>query len=60
MMRGVSETEINFNSVERIVEYCNLESEPYECANPGMQITQNITKMAYWRSSSKKNDNFIE
>jgi hypothetical protein len=30
MMRGVSETEIHFNSVERIIEYSNLESEPYD------------------------------
>jgi len=27
MMRGLSETEIHFNSVERVVEYCDLEPE---------------------------------
>jgi len=27
MMRGLSDTEIHFNSVERVVEYCELESE---------------------------------
>ena len=27
MMRGISETEIHFNSVERIVQYCELERE---------------------------------
>jgi ABC-type multidrug transport system fused ATPase/permease subunit len=29
MMRGVSETEIYFNSVDRVVQYSELESEPY-------------------------------
>jgi len=27
MMRGISETEIHFNSVERVVQYCRLERE---------------------------------
>jgi len=35
MMRGVSETEIQFNSVERIIEYSDLESEPYDETNSG-------------------------
>ena len=38
MMKYLSDAEIYFNSVERVIEYSNLESEPYDIANPGMKM----------------------